>query len=99
MPPDPKERLLSDVFRRPAIDAHPSQIGEDPILVRHHDPAERLMVTLGGLADVCVTVQGGAPDLPYIPARNGMVTGRNGRDPAASGWPFRNLGYDGDSLT
>src|SRR6476659_873250 len=62
MPPDPKECLLCDVFRRCAVQAHPSQIGEDPALMHHHDPAERQMVALGGLADVRVTVQGVAQE-------------------------------------
>src|SRR5262249_7545338 len=65
MPPDPKECLLCDVFRRCTVQAHPSQVGEDPVLMRHHDSPERQMVALGGLADVRVTVQGVAPDLPY----------------------------------
>ena len=57
MPPDPKECLLCDVFRRCAVETHPTQIGENPALMRHHDPAERTMVTLGGLTDVRVMVQ------------------------------------------
>jgi len=47
--------------------------------MRHHDPTECQMVALGGLADVRVTVQGVAPDLPYILARGGMVTGQGWR--------------------
>src|SRR5215831_11592814 len=83
MPPDPKESLLCDVFRRCAVQAHPSQIGEEPVLMGHHDPTERQMVTLGGFADVRVTVQGVTPDLPFILAWRRMVTGRCGSDPPA----------------
>ena len=36
-------------------------------MMRHHDPAERQMIALGGLADVRVTVQGVAPDSVRIP--------------------------------
>src|ERR1700704_6529905 len=76
MPPDPKECLLCNVFCHRAVQAHPSQIGEDPVLMRDHDPLERLMVTPGALADVRVTVQDVAPDLPYIlaPTPNGYRT-------------------------
>jgi hypothetical protein len=80
MPPDPKECLLCDVFRHGAVQAHPSQIGENAVLMCGHDPAERQMVTSGGLADVRVTVQGIAPDLLYILVPGGMVTGRRGKD-------------------
>src|SRR5215470_617265 len=83
MPPNPKECLLRDVFRGCTVQAHPSQVGEDPVLMRHHDPTERQMVALGGLADIRVTVQGVAPDLPYILARSAMVTGRHQRDTPA----------------